>query len=88
MMFAAGAKCANLPEVLVHATAGREMFNRRSGWRYACGERELQALMVSLGFKSPLRAALDGIARSVVFWHPSFMRRLIYVWALRDPIIR
>jgi glycosyltransferase involved in cell wall biosynthesis len=82
-MIASGANCANLPEVLVHATAGRDMYTRRSGWRYACGERELQALMVSLGLKSRLRAALDGIARAGLFLSPSLVRRLIYMWALR-----
>ena len=87
-MIASGANCANLPEVLVHATAGRDMYTRRSGWRYACGERELQALMVSLGLKSRLRAALDGIARAGFFLLPSLVRRLIYMWALRDPVIR
>jgi glycosyltransferase involved in cell wall biosynthesis len=87
-MIKAGAKCANLPEVLVHATAGREMYIRRGGWRYACGECQLQALMVNLGFKSRLRAALDGIARSAVFLVPSFIRRLIYMRILRDPIVR
>jgi glycosyltransferase involved in cell wall biosynthesis len=86
-MIASGALCANLPEVLVHATAGRDMYNRRSGRRYACSERELQALMVRLGLKSRLCAALDGIVRAVLFLSPSLVRRAIYFLALRDPVI-
>jgi hypothetical protein len=87
-MIASGAICANLPEVLVHATAGRDLYGRRSGWRYACSERELQTLMVTLGLKSRLRAALDGVARAGLFLSPNLVRRSIYFWALRDSAIR
>ena len=83
IMIMSGARCANLSEVLVHATAGRDMYQRRSGWRYASAERDLQALMVRLGLKSRLRGALDGIVRSSVFLAPVFLRRLIYERILR-----
>jgi glycosyltransferase involved in cell wall biosynthesis len=83
IMIMSGARCANLSEVLVHATAGRDMYRRRSGWRYAKAERDMQALMVRLGLKSRLHGALDGIARSSVFLSPVFLRRLIYERLLR-----
>jgi glycosyltransferase involved in cell wall biosynthesis len=83
IMIMAGARCANLSEVLVNATAGRDMYQRRSGWRYAKAERRLQALLVRLGLKSQLHGAIDGIARSSVFLAPAFFRRLIYERILR-----
>lgn len=86
-MIMSGARCANLSEVLVHATAGRDMYSRRSGWRYARGERDLQGLMVRLGVKSRLRALVDGMARSSVFIAPGMVRRLIYERALRRPAV-
>lgn len=83
IMIMSGARCANLSEVLVYATAGRDMYQRRSGWRYANAERDLQALMVRLGLKSRLRGELDGIVRSSIFLAPPFLRRLIYERILR-----
>ena len=85
IMIMSGARCANLSEVLVHATAGRQMYRRRSGWRYANAERNLQSLMVQFGLKSQLRGTIDGIARSSVFLAPPFLRRLIYERVLRHP---
>lgn len=84
IMITSGARCANLSEVLVHANAGRGMYQRRGGWRYAKAERDLQALMVRLGLKSRIRGALDGIVRSSVFLAPVFLRRLIYELFLRS----
>jgi glycosyltransferase involved in cell wall biosynthesis len=86
-MVKAGAYCANLPDVLVHATAGNELYRRRGGLRYALAERDIQNLMVRLGLKSPLRGLIDGVARSSVFIAPAFVRRLIYERVLRRPPI-
>jgi len=86
-MIMAGARCANLPEVLVHATAGRDMYKRRGGWRYTKGEYELQTMMVRLGLKTRMRGVLHGIARSSVFIAPPFLRRLFYEWFLRQRIV-
>lgn len=86
-MIMGGARSANLADVLVHATAGRDMYSRRSGWRYARGERELQGLMVRLGVKSRMRGWFDGIVRSSVFVAPSLLRRLVYERVLRRPAV-
>ena len=51
-MVKAGARCANLTEVLVHATAGKDMYRRRGGLRYVLAERDLQNLLVQIGVKS------------------------------------
>jgi glycosyltransferase involved in cell wall biosynthesis len=87
-MVKAGARCANLPDVLVHATAGKDMYRRRGGLRYVLAERDIQNLLVGLGLKSQLRGLIDGIARSIVFFAPVLLRRLIYETVLRRPPIR
>jgi len=84
IMINSGAKCANLPDVLVHATAGRDMYRRRGGLRYARAEIDLQALMIRLGLKSTIRGIFDGMARSSVFLAPSLIRRGIYEQFLRS----
>jgi glycosyltransferase involved in cell wall biosynthesis len=84
-MVKAGARCANIPEALVHATAGKDMYRRRGGLRYVLAERDIQNLMVRLGMKSRLQGLLDGAARSSVFIAPVFLRRLIYKTLLRRP---
>jgi glycosyltransferase involved in cell wall biosynthesis len=84
-MVKAGARCANLPEVLVHATAGKDMYRRRGGLRYVLAERDIQNHMVRLGLKSQLQGLLDGVARSSVFIAPVFLRRMIYETILRRP---
>lgn len=82
-MLASGILVANSPEVLVHATAGRDMYQRRGGWRYAKAEWALQAIMVTCGLKSWPRACLDGLARAVVFLAPASLRGVIYENMLR-----
>jgi len=82
-MVKAGARCANLSEVLVHATAGKDLYRRRGGLRYVLAEREIQNIMIQLGMKSRLQGLLDGVARSSVFIAPVFLRRLIYEMLLR-----
>ncbi len=84
-MVKAGARCANLPEVLVHATGGRDMYRRRGGLRYALAERDIQNLLVRLGLKSLAQGLVDGIARSSVFIAPVFLRARIYETMLRRP---
>jgi hypothetical protein len=85
IMITSGARCANLAEVLVHATGGKELYRRRGGIRYALAERDIQNLLVRLGLKSRLRAVLDGVARSSVFIAPVSLRRLVYETLLRRP---
>jgi glycosyltransferase involved in cell wall biosynthesis len=84
-MVKAGACCANFPEVLVHAAGGQDMYRRRGGVRYVLAERDIQNLLVRLGFKSHLQGVLEGLARSSVFISPVFLRRFIYETMLRRP---
>lgn len=78
-----GAIAANLPDVLVMATTGRDMYRRRGGLRYAMGEWKLQQHLVQCGIKSRARALLDGVLRAAVFLLPPAFRGMIYEVALR-----
>ncbi len=79
-----GVKTANLPDVLVMATAGRDMYRRRGGLRYAAGEWALQSHLVRCGLKSWAEACAHGALRSVVFLMPALLRGWIYERTLRQ----
>lgn len=83
-MFAkANARFANLPDVLVRATAGVDMYRRRGGLRYIRSEIAMQRLMTDLGLKSRRAALLHGVMRSAVFAMPNQARALVYRRLLR-----
>jgi hypothetical protein len=82
-MYANGARARNSPEVLVIATAGRDMYRRRGGRRYALGEIALQRILIRCGLKSLPSAALDGFVRAAVFVLPARIRAFIYENFLR-----
>ena len=85
-MFQFGAKGYNLQSVQVYATAGRDMYKRRGGWRYAKAEYEMQRILVQTGLKRPLHALLDGITRAAVYLLPSTARGYVYEKFLRHSI--
>jgi glycosyltransferase involved in cell wall biosynthesis len=76
-------RVANSAEILVHATAGREMYRRRGGWRYAYSEWALQNLMVSCGLKTRFRSWQDGLFRAAGFMAPAGLRGKVYEMFLR-----
>lgn len=82
-LLAYGCRAANVPEILVEATAGREMYRRRGGLRYARAEFELQRFLVGKGLKSPLAAVAHGMSRAAVFVLPNRIRGLLYERLLR-----
>jgi hypothetical protein len=79
-----GVKTGNLPDVLVMATTGRDMYRRRGGWRYAAGEWALQRHLVGCGLKSWPAACVQGALRSQIFLLPAALRGWIYERALRQ----
>jgi glycosyltransferase involved in cell wall biosynthesis len=81
-----GAKVCNIDDVLVHATAGRDMYRRRGGLRYVNSEIKLQKLLVRLGLQSKLNALFIGSFRSAVFLLPSAIRGRFYEYFLRRKI--
>lgn len=82
-MIANGAKVTNVQDVLVRATAGRDMYRRRGGLRYVRSEIDMQKLLVKLNLQSVFMAILVGVARSLVFLLPSALRGLFYERFLR-----
>ena len=82
-MLASGARALNLPDVLVLATAGKDMYRRRGGLRYALAEVSLQRHLVRTELKSPFAALLQGLSRATVFLLPSVIRGWIYEKLLR-----
>jgi hypothetical protein len=82
-MIGAGAKTQNLPDPLVHATAGVDMYRRRGGLRYALAEINLQRHLVRCGLKGTTSAALHGLLRASVFLMPAVLRGWIYEKYLR-----
>jgi glycosyltransferase involved in cell wall biosynthesis len=79
-------KLLNIPQVLVHATTGKDMYARRGGWKYSKAEWEMQQLLVAFGLKSAGRGLIDGLLRSTIFMAPSSVRGYIYQYFLRKAI--
>lgn len=82
-MLASRVRTANTKEVLVHVTAGTEMYARRGGLKYALAEIELQTHLYSCGLKSASAALFDGVVRSIIFLSPGAIRGQIYKIFLR-----
>jgi glycosyltransferase involved in cell wall biosynthesis len=83
MLLANDCRVCNLDSVLVDATAGTEMFQRRGGLRYAMAEVDLQRHLVSCKLKSPFSALVDGVLRSAIFLAPNVVRQFVYLKFLR-----
>lgn len=82
-MLGSGARALNLPDILVLASAGKDMYRRRGGRRYALAEIALQRHLVRVGLKSPPMALIQGLGRAGVFLLPAEVRGWIYEKALR-----
>lgn len=65
-MAIAGYKFANLPHTLVNVRVGREMYQRRGGWRYFKSEAGLQGYMLEQHVISLPRYIYNVIGRFVV----------------------
>lgn len=83
-MLASDSQALNLPDIIVHATAGKDMYRRRGGVRYALAEIALQRLLVSLGLKSHAMALVHGLSRAGVFLLPPTIRGWFYENLLRS----
>lgn len=83
LMISKGAKVCNVNNVLVRATAGEDMYKRRSGFRSVFSEFHLQKLLVKCGFQVTLVAIFIGVARSLILILPNRLRAFIYENFLR-----
>ena len=82
-LIASGARCANISDVTVYVSAGKEMLARRGGSRYAHAEFALQSHLYRQGIKTFLMAVTDGLGRGLVFLLPLKLRAEIYKRFLR-----
>ena len=82
-MIAAGCRLANLPDVIVHAHTGTEMYRRRGGLRYVRSEYKIQKLLVASRLSSRGGAVVRLIMRSLVFLLPNQFRAWFYIRFLR-----
>jgi len=82
-LLARGARSANLPDVLVRASADRELYRRRGGLKYAKAEWSLQRHFLRLGCTTRARAIVYGGLRAAVACLPARLRGWIYRSALR-----
>lgn len=81
---AAGGRCMNSEVVLVRASAGRKMYDRRGGLRYAKSEIFLQKELVRLGISSVPSALFIGCSRALIFLLPAWLKALFYMRFLRS----
>ncbi|MEH7354720.1 glycosyltransferase [Neobacillus drentensis] len=77
-------KIMNLPEVLVYARAGAEMFNRRGGLKYFTKEVELQKEFLKMNFIDKPTFINNVITRGAVRILPNSIRGFIYKNLLRS----
>ena len=78
-----GCRFANLPEVLVYARAGDEMYRRRGGWAYAKNELAMQWRFYRAGFLSTAQWAKNVLLRLPVRLLPNGVRQWVYRVLLR-----
>lgn len=86
LLLARHVRVMNINDILVHASAGIEMFKRRGGLRYAKSEWAMQRLLVQCGLKGYLGALFDGCIRITFFLIPSSIRGFFYLHFLRKSI--
>lgn len=87
-MLATGCSMCNIDSILVHATAGKNMYKRRSGLKYVRSEYLIQKVLLRLGMQNVFSALFYGLIRSTIFIAPNFIRQIVYEKFLRANNIR
>lgn len=82
-MILKGCKMYNIPESLVFARTGSDMFERRGGIKYIKHELNLQKEFLELGFINVYEYITNIIIRSTIRLIPNKARSLIYTRLLR-----
>ncbi|MDQ1000806.1 glycosyltransferase involved in cell wall biosynthesis [Neobacillus niacini] len=78
-----GFKMMNIPEILVLARAGSDMFKRRGGLRYIQSERQLQKTFLEMNFIDRKIFLFNIATRGLVRLLPNSIRGFIYKTLLR-----
>lgn len=77
-LLASGAKCINIPDVLIDVRAGDAMLSRRSGVQYIKSEWQLLRLKIKLKIDSTTNGYLIFILRAAPRLFPQNMLALVY----------
>ena len=78
-----GQKIINIPESLVYARTGSEMYKRRGGIQYAKRDYLLEKEFYNMGFINIYEMAMNIALRILVRLMPNKLRELIYLKCLR-----
>ncbi len=86
-MIAAGAVCANVPDVLLRYRVSSGSYQRRGGWRLLRSELTLQRHLLAEGFVTPAQFGRNVVVRAGYRAVPVSLRRLAYraVFTARNP---
>lgn len=82
-MIANNAKCKNIPEALVYARTGTEMFQRRGGIAYCKTDIVMQNKLLELGLTNKIEFLTNIVIRVTARLVPNKIRKLIYLKLLR-----
>ncbi|WP_312470526.1 glycosyltransferase [Neobacillus sp.] len=77
------AKIVNMPEILVFARAGSDMFKRRGGFKYLVKDVELQQEFLKMNFIDKKQFITNIFLRGSVRILPNFVRGFVYKSFLR-----
>ncbi len=74
-----GCRFANLPDILVYARVGKEMYQRRGGWKYFKSEAKLQKYMWKHGIIALPRLCYNVFGRFVIqVAMPNWLRGFVF----------
>jgi glycosyltransferase involved in cell wall biosynthesis len=82
-MILSGKKFRNIPDALVFARTGHDMYMRRGGFQYLLNDVKLQCVFFKMGHTSAVQYITNVIARSIVRIVPNQVRSKMYTGLLR-----
>lgn len=79
-----GHLCANIDAILVDASAGVNMYQRRGGIKYVLSEWQMQILLVRKLKKNKFIAVMDFLLKISILLSPVFVKKIVYEYLLRS----
>ena len=73
----------NIPQPLLWMRAGNQMYQRRSGWKYAKSQMRLFCKMRELGFINSWSCLMSCAIRTASSLAPNWLRKRVFAWRLR-----
>lgn len=83
LMLSQGARARNVDDILVYATAGKDMYKRRSGLKSIKAEIHLQRILIKCGFQNFFEAIFVCFFRMLFLALPSTLKAIVYENFLR-----